>query len=196
MSNINFANKNENVIYRETRDTILEKDSFDILGLYNVIYNELNKTETKYLFPNKNEEIVYINDKNKYNLFCMHDIQMHSLFQKIVILIKNTCLKHEFSYLKNRYYVYASLVEDQDPAFWYDAGGTSRPSMFGIISLDSNKTQLSINETIFDLEPGDIVLSEAGNKIIYSRPFKSIVFYVSPLSEIKNQYSQKWIPLV
>jgi len=196
MLNIDLANKNENVIYRETRDTILARDSFDVLGLYDVIYKELNKVEKKYIFPNKNEEIVYINDKNKYNLFYMHDIQMHSLFQKIVILIKNTCLEYEFSYLKNRYYVYASLVENQDPAFWYDAGGTSRPSMFGIISLDLNKTQLSINDTSIDMELGDIILSESGNKIIYSRPFKSIMFYVSPLSEIKNQYSQKWIPLV
>jgi hypothetical protein len=68
--------------------------------------------------------------------------------------------------------------------------------MFGIISLDSEKTRLLINKEEFEIEPGEIIVSEAGNKIVYSNRFKSIVFYVSPLSEIKNQYSQKWIPLV
>jgi hypothetical protein len=68
--------------------------------------------------------------------------------------------------------------------------------MFGIISLDSQKSKVSINETDFEIHPGDIIISEAGNKIVYYNKFKSIVFYVSPLSEIKNQYSQKWMPLV
>lgn len=195
MSSPIIANKNENVIYRETRNTILEKEYFDVSGLYDNICNELKKTEKLYLFSNKDEKIVYINN-SEYNLFHMYDIQMYSLFQKIVFLIKNTCLKHELSYSKNKYFIFSSLIEDQDPAFWYDAGGTSKPSMFGIVSLDLNKTQISINGTNIDMKIGDIVLSEAGNKIIYSRPFKSIMFYVSPLSEVKNQYSQKWIPLV
>lgn len=196
MFNVIIANKNENLIYRQTRDTILEKQSFDVSGLYDAIHNELNKTQKIYMFPSKDEKIVYINDKEEYNLFYMHNMQMYLLFEKVVSLIKDTCVKHEFSYSKNKYFIFSSLIEDQNPDFWYDAGGTSRPSLFGIISLDLNKTKISINGSDIFLEPGDIVISEAGSKIIYSAPFKSMVFYVSPLSEIKNQYSQKWIPLV
>lgn len=196
MINEYTQNKNENVIYREKRKTILSKDNFDTTGLYEKIINELNKSEKIYSFPNSEEKIVNVYNKNSYNPFFMHDEQMYFLFQKACLLIKNTCEKYQFSYLKNKYFIYSSLIEDQDPSLWYDAGGTSRPSMFGIISLDSEKTKLLINEEEFEIEPGAIIISEAGNKIVYSNKFKSIVFYVSPLSEIKNQYSQKWIPLV
>ncbi len=189
-------NKNENVIYREIRKTISVRDKFDTSGLYEKIIKELNKSEKIYTFPESDEKIFKMYDKNNYNLFFMHDEQMYFLFQKVTNLIKIACKEHEFSYSKNKYFIYSSLVEDQDPDLWYDAGGTSRPSMFGIISLDSHKSKVSINDTIFEIEPGDIIISESGNKIVYSNKFKSVVFYVSPLSEIKNQYSQKWIPLV
>jgi hypothetical protein len=196
MINTESQNKNENVIYREKRKTISVKDKFDTLGLYEKIINELDKSEKFYDFPHSNEKDIKVYDKNNYNPFFMHDEQMYFLFQKVSLLIKNACEKYQFSYLKNKYFIYSSLIEDQDPSLWYDAGGTSRPSMFGIISLDSEKTRLLINEEEFEIEPGEIIVSEAGNKIVYSNRFKSIVIYVSPLSEIKNQYSQKWIPLV
>jgi hypothetical protein len=196
MINIESQNKNENVIYREKRKTISVKDKFDTLGLYEKIINELDKSEKIYDFPHSNGKDIKVYDKNNYNPFFMHDEQMYFLFQKVSLLVKNACEKYQLSYLKNKYFIYSSLIEDQDPSLWYDAGGTSRPSMFGIISLDSEKTKLLINEEEFEIEPGEIIISEAGNKIVYSNKFKSIVFYVSPLSEIKNQYSQKWIPLV
>jgi hypothetical protein len=196
MINTESQNKNENVIYREKRKTISVKDKFDTLGLYEKIINELDKSEKFYDFPHSNEKDIKVYDKNNYNPFFMHDEQMYFLFQKVYLLVKNACEKYQLSYLKNKYFIYSSLIEDQDPSLWYDAGGTSRPSMFGIISLDSEKTRLLINEEEFEIEPGEIIVSEAGNKIVYSNRFKSIVFYVSPLSEIKNQYSQKWIPLV
>lgn len=196
MINAYFQNKNENVIYREKRKTISSKDNFDTSGLYEKITKELNKFEKIYTFPESNEKISKVYDKDNYNLFFMHDEQMYFLFQKISSLIKSACKEHGFSYSKNKYFIYSSLVEDQDPLFWYDAGGTSRPSMFGIVSLDLQKSKVSINDTNFEIFPGDVIISEAGNKIVYFNKFKSIVFYVSPLSEIKNQYSQKWMPLV
>jgi hypothetical protein len=196
MINVDAQNKNENVIYREKRKTISSKDNFDTTGLYDKIIKELSKTEKVYVFPSSDEKISKLYNNNNYNMFLMHDEQMYFLFQKISNLIKTACIEHEFSYSKNKYFIYSSLVEDQDLSLWYDAGGTSRPSMFGIISLDSNRSKVSINGTDFEMNPGDIIVSESGNKIIYYNKFKSIVFYVSPLSEIKNQYSQKWIPLV
>ncbi len=191
-----MQNKNENVIYRETRKTISLNGYFKTDGIYEKVINELNKTEKAYSFPSLNENIFNVYNKNTYNLFFMHDEQMYLLFQKVCSMVKEFCIKYELSYSKNKYFAYASMVEDQDPQYWYDAGGTSRPSMFGIVSLDSFKTKISINGTNFDIESGGVLISEAGSKIIYSEPFKSIVFYISPLSEIKNQYSQKWIPLV
>lgn len=196
MSNTITQNKNENVIYRQVRDTLLVQDRFDTSGLYDKIINELNKSDRFYSFSENNETIVSLYDKKSYNLFLMQDDQMYMLFKAVTSLIKNACSKYEFSYLKNKYFIYSSLVEDQDPEFWYDAGGTSRPSMFGIISLDIKNTTILINDTNVNVEPGDIIISEAGSKIIYSEPFKSIVFYISPLSQVKSQYSQKWIPLV
>lgn len=196
MTSTYIQNKNENVIYREKRKTISSKDNFETDGLYEKIKEELDKSEKLYTFAMPNEKISKVYNKNSYNPFFMHEEQMYFLFQKVSSLVKSACIEHGFSYSKNKYFIYSSLVEDQDLSLWYDAGGTSRPSMFGIISLDSQKSKISINETNFDINPGDIIISEAGNKIVYYNKFKSIVFYVSPLSEIKNQYSQKWIPLV
>jgi hypothetical protein len=196
MINEYTQNKNENVIYREKRKTMLSKDNFDTTGLYEKIINELNKSEKIYNFPNSEEKIVNVYNKNSYNPFFMHDEQMYFLFQKIFSVVKDVCKENDFSYSKNKYFIYSSFVEDQDLSFWYDAGGTSRPSMFGIISLDKQKTKISINDTDLEVNLGDIIVSEAGNKIVYYNKFKSIVFYVSPLSEIKNQYSQKWMPLI
>jgi hypothetical protein len=196
MINIDAQNKNENVIYREKRKTISSRDNFDTTGLYDKIIKELNKSETVYTFPDSDKKNYNVYNKNNYNPFLMHDDQTYFLFQKVSSLVKTACKDHEFSYSKNKYFIYSSLVEDQDLSLWYDAGGTSRPSMFGIISLDSEKSKVSINDTDFEINSGDIIISEAGNRIVYYNKFKSIVFYVSPLSEIKNQYSQKWIPLV
>lgn len=196
MSNILTQNKNENVIYRQIRDTLLIKDRFETNGLYDKIINELNKSESIYNFPSSNEVSISLYNNNSYNLFLMQDDQMYMLFKTVSALIKEACVKYEFSYSKNKYFVYSSLVEDQDSDFWYDAAGTSRPAMFGVISLDSKNTKISINATEVEIEPGDIIISEAGSKIIYSSSFKSIVFYISPLSQVKSQYSQKWIPLV
>ncbi len=196
MSSNIIQNKNENVIYRKIRKTISSKGYFNTDGLYEKIISELSKSEKVYSFPDIEERSVSIYNINTFNPLLMHEDQMYLLFKTISELVKKTCLDYEFSYSKNKYFIYSSLVENQDPFLWYDAGGTSRPAMFGIVSLDSKTTSLFINDTEFDLEPGGIIISEAGNKIVYSEEFKSLVFYVSPLSEIKNQYSQKWIPLV
>jgi hypothetical protein len=196
MTSTYYQNKNENVIYREKRKTISSRDNFETEGLYEKINKELDKYENLYTFAMPGEKISKVYNKNNYNPFFMHDEQMYFLFQKVSSLVKSTCIEHDFSYSKNKYFIYSSLIEDQDLSLWYDAGGTSRPSMFGIISLDSQKSKISINDTDFEINPGDIIISEAGNKIVYYNKFKSIVFYVSPLSEIKNQYSQKWMPLV
>lgn len=196
MDNLVLQNKNENVIYREKRKTISKIGYFNTDGLYEKIINELNKYEKIYIFPNTEEKNVPVYNVNTYNPLFMHDEQMYLLFKSLSEFIKEACKDYEFSYSKNKYFIYSSLIEDQDPSLWYDAGGTSRPSMFGIVSLDSKTTNLIINDTEFSIEPGGIIISEAGNKIVYLEPFKSLVFYVSPLSEIKNQYSQKWIPLV
>ena len=196
MINTYTQNKNENVIYREKRKTISSRDNFDTSGLYEKIKIELEKSEIIYAFAKSDKKISKVYNKNNYNPFFMHDEQAYLLLQKVSYLVKSACKDHEFSYSKNKYFIYSSLIEDQDTSLWYDAGGTSRPSLFGIISLDSQKSKVSINDTDFEINPGDIIISEAGNKIVYYNKFKSIVFYVSPLSEIKNQYSQKWIPLV
>ena len=196
MINVESQNKNENVIYREKRKTISVKDKFDTLGLYEKIINELDKSEKIYDFPHSNGKDIKVYDKNNYNPFFMHDEQMYFLFQKVSLLIKNTCEKYQFSYLKNKYFIYSSLISN----FVFSESREIIPNIEGLdvppASYHKEGSWSSINEEEFEVEPGAIIISEAGNKIVYSNKFKSIVFYVSPLSEIKNQYSQKWIPLV
>jgi len=40
-----------------------------------------------------------------------------------------------------------------------------------------------------------VVISEAGNRVVYLSSFKSLNIQVLPVSELRGQYLEKWIPL-
>jgi hypothetical protein len=67
--------------------------------------------------------------------------------------------------------------------------------LFGILHLGDSASKIKINETPLTLNPGDIVISEAGNRVTYLDSFKSLNIQVLPVSELKGQYLEKWIPL-
>jgi hypothetical protein len=185
---------NQNLLYRPNRKTCVVKSNTSTLGFYEKILNMSAKTESFYLFPNL-EPINHVQTQVN-NPLSMYDEQAHKMLIDVIEAVKECCKEYDLSYKKNKYFLYSEVVEDQDPSFWYDAGGNSKPSLFGIISIDNIVSNIEINENSLSLSPGDIVVSEAGNKIKYLQPFKSILFYVSPISTIKNQHLQKWIPLV
>ncbi len=186
--------KNQNAIYRVDRSTVLVKGSAPCKNIYQIIKSENTKKDEVYVFPKTEKTDLEIN-KNIEPL-SIYNESINLLFRSIVNLIKDACSEYSIDYQKNKYYISSSLSENQNPNFWYDTGGTSKPALFGIVSLDDNINKIFINEKEADILPGDMIVSEAGNKIVYSNPFKSLVFYVLPLSMIKNQYSQKWIPLI
>ena len=191
MIDLIIQSPNQNLLYRPNRKTYVIKSNTDTLGFYEKI---LYKTDVLYSFPELEATSALQGQPN--NPLCIYDEQAHKILSDVVEAVKECCKKYDLSYKKNKYFLYSEIVENQDPNFWYDAGGNSKPSLFGIVSLDTSISNISINEESLILNPGDILVSEAGNKIKYSKPFKSLVFYISPISTIKNQYSQKWIPLV
>jgi len=186
--------KNQNVIYRIDRKTILVKGSAQCKNVYEIIKSETNKKDEVYTFPKIEKKDLDVG-KNAEPL-SIYNESINLLFRSIVSLIKDACVEYSLDYQKNKYYISSNLSEDQLTDFWYDTGGTSKPALFGIVSLDEAINKIFINEKEIDLVVGDIVVSEAGNKVVYSSQFRSLVFYVLPLSMIKNQYPQKWIPLI
>lgn len=192
MIDLIIQNPNQNLLYRPNRETHIIKNNTDVIGFYEKAMP--NQTgDTLYSFPLEEANTVSYSNHNPLSIY---DEQAYKILTDVIETIKESCKKYDLSYKKNKYFLYSEIVEDQNPEFWYDAGGAFKPNLFGIISLDNASSSLFINENSLTLNQGDIVVSEAGNKIKYTRPFKSIVFYASPVSTIKNQYSQKWIPLV
>lgn len=194
MIDLVIQSPNQNLLYRPNRKTYVVKSSTDTVGFYEKISENPIKEDLIYSFPKLEPTSNLQVDLN--NPLSMYDEQAYKILSDVVEAVKECCNKYDLSYKKNKYFLYSEVVENQNPNFWYDAGGNSKPSLFGIISLDSVVLEVSINEDNLILSPGDILVSEAGNRIKYSKPFKSLVFYISPISTIKNQYSQKWIPLV
>jgi hypothetical protein len=189
-------NKNQNVLYRPDRKIKITSGHFDPEGLYNKIEKEFNKKNIVYQFPEKTKIETLIYSENNKNVFFIYDEKVYSLFRHIISLIKIACKDHDLDFDKNKYFLSSSLIKEIDPSFWYDTGGMSKPALFGIMSLDENVKELEISGVLKKINPGDIIISEAGNKIKYSSSINGILFNVAPLSMIEKQYPHTWIPIL
>ena len=192
--------RNEKMLYRSNKDTLINIGHIDTEGLYDIFYSELNKKDYLYQFPtsgilgmNSKPRHVYTN-KDK-NILSHPDVRINKIFKEIVALVKESCSKFNLSYEVNRYYLSSYLSDSNSTDFWYDNSSASRPAIFGILSLSDSVSNIKINESSLSLNPGDILISEAGNRVIYQDSFKSLKIQVLPVSELKGQPLEKWIPL-
>lgn len=185
----------QNMIYRTNRKNILYLNKVDVGNVLTIIIDTLNKKEEIYKFPNKEKIEKLIYEKKNFNIFSIYEDPIYNLFKDIVMSIKDACKKFELNYSKNKYFISAELIESIDTSYWYDTGGTHKPSLFGIISLN-NDFEIYINNDRIVMSSGDLVISEAGNSIRYAENNKFIIFYVAPMSTIKKQYPGKWIPIL
>jgi hypothetical protein len=192
--------RNESLLYRSNKNTLIHIGHIDETGLYNNFFKELNKEEYVYQFPitgilgTTQKPIATLPNKYK-NILSFPDVQTNKVFKEIIHLIKEFCIKFNLSYENNRYYLSSDLVDSHTTNFWYDQSSASRPALFGVLNLGDSISNIKINEVSLPLNPGDIIISEAGNKITYLDSFKSLNIQVMPVSELKGQYLEKWIPL-
>jgi hypothetical protein len=172
----------------------------DVAGLYEFFFKEINKEEHTYKFPimgilgTSQKPQITLPNKDK-NILSFPDSRVHKIFKDIVDLIKESCSKFNLSYESNRYYLSCDLVDSHSTNFWHDQSSASRPALFGILHLGDSASKIKINEALLTLSPGDVVISEAGNRVAYLSSFKSLNIQVMPVSELKGQYLEKWIPL-
>lgn len=192
--------RNESLLYRSNKDTLINIGRVDPTGAYDNFFRELNKEEQIYKFPimgilgtSQKPDIVFPN-KDK-NVLSFPDAHTNKIFKEVVALIKESCSKFKLSYESNRYYLSSDLIDSHTTNFWYDQSSASRPALFGILHLGDFVSNIKINEIPLTLNPGDIVISEAGNKVTYLDSFKSLNIQALPVSELKGQYLEKWIPL-
>ena len=189
-------NKNQNVLYRPDREIKITLGNFDPEGLYGKIDKEFNKKNVVYNFPEETKIEVPIYSENNKNVFFIYDDKINGLFRYIVSLIKIACKDHDLDFDKNKYFLSSSLIKEIDPSFWYDTGGMSKPALFGIMSLDTDIKEIEVSGVLKKIAPGDIIISEAGNKIKYSSQINGMLFNVAPLSMIEKQYPHTWIPIL
>lgn len=189
-------NKNQNVLYRLNREIKITLGHFDSEGLYDKINKEFNKKNIMYNFPTETRIEIPIYSENNKNVFFIYDEKIHSLFKYIVSLIKIACKDYDLNFDKNKYFLSSSLIKEIDPLFWYDTGGMSKPALFGIMSLDKEIKEIEISGVLKKILPGDIIISEAGNKIKYFSQINGILFNIAPLSMIEKQYPHTWIPIL
>jgi hypothetical protein len=193
-------NRNERLLYRSNKKTLIHAGKVDASGMHEIFNLELNKEDLVYQFPvagilgisEKPQSILPNRDKN---ILSFPDIRTNKLFKEVVGLIKEFCIKFNLSYEANRYYLSSDLLDSRPLNFWYDQSSASRPALFGILCLEDSVSRIKINEIEMSLSLGDIVISEAGNKVVYLDSFKSLNIQVLPVSELKGQYLEKWIPL-
>ena len=164
------------------------KNSIDLNGIKLYGYHGFLPEETKIEVP--------IYSENNKNVFFIYDDKVNSLFRYIVSLIKIACKDHDLDFDKNKYFLSSSLIKKIDPSFWYDTGGMSKPALFGIMSLDTDIKEIEVSGVLKKIAPGDIIISEAGNKIKYSSQINGMLFNVAPLSMIEKQYPHTWIPIL
>jgi hypothetical protein len=189
-------NKNQNVLHRLNREIKIISGHFDSEGLYNKIDKEFNKKNIMYKFPEEAKIEVPIYSENNKNVFFIYDEKIYGLFRYTVSLIKTACKDYDLDFNKNKYFLSSSLIKEIDPSFWYDSGGMSKPALFGIMSLDADIKEIEISGVLKKISPGDIIISEAGNKIKYYSPINGIFFNVAPLSMIEKQYPHTWLPIL
>jgi hypothetical protein len=189
-------NKNQNVLYRPNREIKITLGNFNHKELYEKINKEFNKKNIVYKFPEETKIEVPIYSENNKNVFFIYDEKIHGLLIYLVSLIKITCKEHDLDFDKNKYFLSSSLIEGVDTSYWYDTGGMSKPALFGIMSLDTELKEIEISGVLKKIYPGDIIISEAGNKIKYSSQIKGILFNIAPLSMIEKQYPHTWIPIL
>ena len=191
---------NESLLYRSNKNTLTHIGHTDVAGLYEFFVKELNQEEHTYRFPimgilgTSQKPQITLPNKDK-NILSFPDSRVHKIFKDIVDLIKESCSKFNLSYESNRYYLSSDLIASHPTDFWHDQSSASRPSLFGILHLGNSSSKIKINETPLTLNPGDIVISEAGNRVTYLDSFKSLNIQVLPVSELRGQYLEKWIPL-
>ena len=192
--------RNERLLYRSNKQTLIHVGHTEAAGVYEKFYSELNKKDLVYQFPvagilgmtQKPQEV--FPNKNK-NVLSFPDIQVNKIFKDVVGAVKESCNKFNLSYNTNRYYLSCDLLESPPTDFWHDQSSASKPALFGILCLGDSVSNIKINETPLVLSLGDIVISEAGNRIVYLDSFKYLSIQVLPVSELKGQYLEKWIPL-
>lgn len=152
---------------------------------------------------------------NLYNIFQFHDSQIHKLFSALRKLIKEACLYYGIDFKKEQYMIqgWFNMSGIKDPELnnsnhYHDhMEGTGIPNFHGYYCVDAEPSS-----TFYKIGGHDGILFENINKnnraIIsetghphgigpwpYDKPRITIAYDISPLSIIKNDKEQHWIPL-
>ena len=161
--------------------------------------------EEEYLFnpgleiDYKMKQINNIKNNNSFNLFGLYNKDLSYLYKKISELLHEITSIEQINFDRLNFYISSNIVTQNnfDENFYYDISAEIKPCYYGMYVLNSNNLIFNLNKKNVELLPGDIFISNSKNVFnINSNNFTAIIFYISPLLYLNNQYFQKWIPII
>ena len=161
--------------------------------------------EEEYLF-NPGLEVDYnikqinnIKNNNSFNLFGLYNKDLFKLYKKISELLHEITSVEQIDFDRLNFYISSNIITQKnfDKNFFYDISAEIKPCYYGMYVLNSDNLIFKFNKEEVKLYNGDIFISNSKNVFnINSNNFTSIIFYISPLLYLNNQYFQKWIPII
>ena len=167
-----------------------------ISSMYEDIYKF--KPGLKVGFKTKRVSLI---DKKTFNFFGMYNRYIHILYKEINNIVKEFCLEKQINFERNYFYILANVIEnDKIPLNNYlNFAPNYKTTFMGFYIIDSNNDSVIINEENITLQPGQLIILDSAEKIMFKEMSKDLTilsFNISPLEYLYKQYYQKWIPLI
>jgi hypothetical protein len=189
------------VFYRKSKNQTILKSFILPSNLIEKI-NKIKNNQEKVLFFSKGDKADFLYERScvnelSFNYFQIYEENVYLALREISKMLFKICKKNEISITKNMYFIASEYEEDFSSKFWYDSGGIRIPIFCGYWFLDcEDEASVIIENQKINVKSGTILLFEAGQKIVFKNVNKAISFNLSTMSKIKNQYPQKWMPIL
>jgi hypothetical protein len=163
------------------------------------ILNSYSEHDDVYFFNSQsidklNSQKLY--KKETFNCFTIYSKNIYTIFIKIKQMFNEVCKTNQINFTKNMFYISTEYLNNCDSTFWYDSGGDKPLCFSGYIVLDClDNSTIKVDDEIFNVVPGTILLFGSSSKIIFNNKISVINFNIAPISLLSGQYKQKWIPL-
>jgi len=194
--------KENDILYRKDDDAIVFKSNvLDTSMILDLINNYENSRDTILSFKSGTSaewvrEQSVAGDLSK-NVLGIYNSSIYDILLEIKKMLSEACRVYDINIEKSRYYISSEYISGVKSDAWYDFGGIRIPCFSGMVILDGELQKIQIGKESIDVKAGDMLLFEAGHKIVYgSESLNMISFSIAPLSLLQGQYPQKWIPIL
>ena len=195
------AHKEEVIFDRSSIKNITFQDYQETDNVLDDIEKIKNNKENIFIF-NSGHKADFLYERScvnelSFNYFQIYNENINMALKKIIQGIKKIYEEYEISIKKNNYYLSSEYEDNLLEEYWYDSGGTKVPSLCGYWVLESNDdSYIKVNEEKIDTSKGNLIIFESGRRTEFKGISKAISFNIASLNKLKDQYPQKWMPII